>query len=279
MNRSASPIRWSRIAPLGLPVLAAGLMGSHPAPKGSELTVQAGQTLTEYRSISDQPRYRYVSNGLSLHTGGRVRFDNNIVVAAQLGVDHGIVSGFEQVTVSNAMQSESASQHVGDLQWSGGTAMRVGWHDGIIGGDIGVAFANLPEEERHLFPSATGWVGIPRLVYAWGSTFAGPISRARAFNDPMVGLGHRSDRITFWWGTHLEGRLQNLPWQLVPVPSPFGSETISPEAIPWLVGSTVQVAEGVRLGLEYGTGDHQAVQTVPDTRFSLVVHIQGEDTD
>lgn len=263
-------------ARLGLPVLAAGLMGTHPAPKGTELTVQAGQTLTEYQTQT-APRYRYVSNGLALHTAGRVRFDNNIVLAAQIDIDHGIITGFQQLTVADAKNSETASMHVGDIQWTGGTAMRVGWHDGIIGGDIGIAMVNLPESERHLYPSASGWIGIPKLVYGWASTFAGPVTRAQALNEPMVGLGHRGDRITFWWGTHLEGRLQNLPWQLTPLPDPFTKPAIAASAIPYKVGSTVQVADGVRLGLEYGQGDHKAGQTVPDTRFSLVIHVQGED--
>jgi hypothetical protein len=177
------------------------------------------------------------------------------------------------------MQSESASQHVGDLQWSGGTAMRVGWHDGIIGGDVGMAIASLPEEEQHLYPSATGWIGIPKVVYAWGSTFAGPITRARSLNEPMVGLGHRSEYLTIWWGTHLEGRLQNLPWALLPVPDPFTEKPIAATSIPYVFGTTARVAEGVRLGLEYGKGDYKGDQTVPDSRFSLVVQVQGEQVD
>lgn len=281
MNRRSSVLSRSvnpRVR-LGLPLLAAGLMGAHPAPKGSEMTIQAGQTLTEYTSQQEQPQYRYVSNGLAIHTAGRVRFDNNLVLAAQLDVDHGIVTGFEQTSIAAAGQAQTASMHVGDPQWTGGTAMRVGWHDGIIGGDVGMAIASLPENDRHLFPSATGWVGVPKVIYAWGSTFAGPITRAQALNEPMVGLGHRSDHLTLWWGTHLEGRLQNLPWAVLPAPDPFPGKSISPAAIPFIVGGTVQVNPGVQLGLEYGRGDRQAEQTVPDSRFSLVVHVRGDDIE
>jgi|GEM_PF-5016947 len=262
-----------------LPGMAIGLMGAHPAPKGSELTVQAGQTLTEYRTQGADPTYRYISNGLALHVGGRVRFDNNLVITAQADVDHGIVTGFEQLTVASANHAETASMHVGDTQWSGGTAMRVGWHDGIIGGDVGMAIASLPEDGQHLFPSATGWVGVPKLVYAWGATYAGPITRSKSLNEPMVGLGHRGDHLTVWWGTHVLGRLQNLPWQYAPVPDPFPGKGIAPDAIPYVLGATVQVSDGVRLGLEYGEGDGSRQQTVPDTRFSLVVHVEGETLD
>jgi hypothetical protein len=267
---------FKRVRLLIYPGAGLALMGAHPAPKGSELEVVAGQTVTEYRTSEGTPTYRYVSNGLAVHVGGRVRFDNNLTFAAQADVDHGIVSGLEQVSLAQPGQASVKSSDIGDVQWTGGTAMRVGWHDGIIGGEVGMAIVNLPEVQQHLFPSATAWLGVPKFVYAWGSTYAGPISRAQSLNEPMVGLGHKGDHVTFWWGTHVLGRLQNLPWQYAPVANPFPDNAINPSSIPYVVGTTFQVSDGVRLGLEYGAGDHSSEQTVSDNRFSLVVHVDGE---
>jgi hypothetical protein len=252
-----------------------GLMGAHPAPKGSELTISAGQNVTEFRTIQTNPQYRYVSNGLAVHVGGRVRFDNNFTLAAQTDIDHGIISGSQQISTATAGDSLQTETQVGDIQWTGGTAMRAGWHGKLIGGELGMAIVNLPEAEQHLFPSATGWIGIPKFLYVWGGTFTGPITRARALNEPMVGLGHKGKNLTFWWGTHVEARLQNLPWQLAPVPNPLPGEKISPSAIPFLVGTTIRVNDDVRLGLEYGAGDRSPEQTVQDSRFSMVVHVTG----
>ncbi|MBO86821.1 MAG: hypothetical protein CL927_15830 [Deltaproteobacteria bacterium] len=183
---------------LVLSIAALGLMGAHPAPEGSELTIAAGQNVTEYRTAVTNPQFRYVSNGIAIHVGGRVRFDNNLTLAAQTDIDHGIVSGSQQLTLASGQPQPDGSE-VGEIQWSGGTAMRVGWHGKLIGGEVGMAIANLPEQERHLFPSATGWVGIPKFVYAWGNTYSGPITRAQALNEPMVGLGHKNEHLTLWW--------------------------------------------------------------------------------
>ncbi len=255
--------------------LTLGLMGAHPAPEGSELTISAGQNVTEYQTIQNNPRYRYVSNGLAVHVGGRVRFENNLTLAAQTDVDHGIVSGSQQTSTATAGDSLQAETRVGDIQWTGGTAMRAGWHGKLLGGELGMALVNLPEAERHIFPSATGWIGIPKFMYVWGSTFTGPVTRARSLNEPMVGLGHKGKHLTFWWGTHVEARLQNLPWQLAPVPNPLPGASISPNAIPFIVGTTIRVNDDVRLGLEYGAGDRMPEQTVEDSRFSMVVHVTG----
>lgn len=260
-----------------LPVAALGLMGAHPAPKGTEVTVAAGHNLAEYRTRSATPGYRYVANGLAVHVGGRVRFDNNLTIVAQVDADNGIVTGIEQTTIAQPGQGRQAPSHVGDVLWNGATAMRVGWHDGIIGGEAGVAMVGMPETDQILRPSAMGWVGVPSLVYAWGSTHAGPITRATALNEPFMGLGHRSEHLTLWWGTHVVGRLQNLPWSYAPIPDPLPGASIDPAAVPYIVGATVQVNPGVRLGLEYGTGDGRPEQTIPDSRLSLVVHVEGDD--
>lgn len=255
--------------------MALGLMGAHPAPEGTELTIAAGQNVTEYRTVETNPQFRYVSNGIAIHVGGRVRFDNNLTLAAQTDIDHGIISGSQQLTLASGQPQPDGSE-VGDIQWTGGTAMRMGWHGKLIGGEVGMAIANLPEQQRHLFPSATAWVGIPKFVYAWGSTYSGPITRAQSLNEPMVGLGHKGDRITMWWGTHVEARIQNLPWGISPVPNPLPGEAISPNAIPFVVGSTVRIIDDVRLGVEYGAGDSMAEQTVADSRFSMVIHVNGD---
>lgn len=264
---------------LAFPGIALVSMGAHPAPKGSEVTVVTGHTLSEYRSVSNAPAYRYVSNGLGAHAAARVRFDNNLTLAAQLGVDHGIISGFEQETISPNGTYDSASNHVGDTSWKGATAMRVGWHDGIIGGELGVAIAGLPETEQKLYPSALGWVGVPKFAYVWGATFAGPITRAQSLHEPMVGVGHRGDFMSIWWGTHVETRIANLPWQYLPVENPLGSNDVSDSNIPFVAGVTVEVSPGVRLGIEYGDGDGRQLQTVQDTRLSMVVQVEGDLRD
>ena len=260
---------------LAFPGIALVSMGAYPAPKGTELSVITGHTLTEYRSLSQVPAYRYVSNGLGGHIATRVRFDNNLTVAAQLDVDHGIISGFQQETVAADGSYDAASKHVGDTSWNGATAMRVGWHDGILGGELGVAIAGLPETEQKLYPSALGWVGVPKFAYIWGATFAGPITRAQSLHEPMVGVGHRGDRLSIWWGTHLETRIANLPWQYLPLSNPLAGQDVSDNNIPFVTGLTVEVSPGVRLGVEYGAGDGRAVQTVEDTRLSMVVQVEG----
>ena len=258
-----------------LPGIALVSMGAHPAPEGTEVSVVTGHTLAEYSSLSAAPAYRYVSNGIGAHVAGRVRFDNNITLAAQLDVDHGIISGFEQETISPDGTYDAASMHVGDTAWNGASAMRVGWHDGIVGGELGVAFTGLPESEQRVHPSALGWVGLPKVAYLWGSTHAGPITRARSLHEPMVGVGHRGDFMSVWWGTHLESRIANLPWQYLPLANPLAGNDVTQSNIPFVAGATFEVSDGVRLGIEYGDGDGQRVQTVEDTRLSMVVQVEG----
>lgn len=254
-------------------------MGAHPAPKGTEVSVITGHTLTEYESMSKAPAYRYVSNGLGGHIAGRVRFDNNITFAGQLDVDHGIISGFEQATASVDGTFDPATKHVGDTSWNGATAVRVGWHDGIVGGEVGIALAGLPENEQHIYPSAIGWVGLPELVYVWGATFSGPITRAQSLHEPMVGVGHRGDFMSLWWGTHLESRIANFPWALASIDNPLGNNDVSPNNIPFVAGMTVSISPGVRLGVEYGDGDGMRLQTVQDSRLSMVIQVEGEARD
>lgn len=254
-------------------------MGAHPAPKGTEVSVITGHTLTEYESVSKAPAYRYVSNGLGGHIAGRVRFDNNITFAGQLDVDHGIISGFEQATASVDGTFDPATKHVGDTSWNGATAVRVGWHDGIVGGEVGIALAGLPENEQHIYPSAIGWVGLPELVYVWGATFSGPITRAQSLHEPMVGVGHRGDFMSLWWGTHLESRIANFPWALASIDNPLGNNDVSPNNIPFVAGMTVSISPGVRLGVEYGDGDGMRLQTVQDSRLSMVIQVEGEARD
>jgi len=264
---------------LALPGIALVSMGAHPAPKGTEVSVITGHTLTEYQSLSSAPAYRYVSNGLGGHVSARHRFDNNFSLAAQLDVDHGIISGFQQETASVDGTYDPASKHVGDTAWNGATAVRVGWHDGIVGGELGVAFAGLPETEQRVYPSAIGWVGVPKYAYLWGSTFAGPITRAQTLHEPMVGVGHRGDFMSLWWGTHLESQIAGLPWQYLPLDNPLANNDVSKNNIPFVAGLTVEVSPGVRLGVEYGAGDGQRLQTVEDTRLSMVVQVEGNVRD
>ncbi len=264
--------RWS-FALLGIALVT---MGAHPAPKGQEVTVKAGHTLTEYVSESTNPTFRYVASGLQLHVGSRTRFDNNIVMAAQVDADHGIVSGFEQKSPSLHSRPTPPSAHIGDTLFSGGVAGRVGWHGEYFGGELGAAFTHLPEESRSIFASSLAWVGKPELAYLWASNHASPLTRARTLQEPFVGVGHRGKHTSWWWGTHVESRLAALPWNLAPIADPFANSDTSVSNIPFVAGATIEVSPGVRLGIEYSEGDGRLLQTVPDTRLSMVVEVEGE---
>lgn len=250
-----------------------------PAPVGTETTVIAGHSLSEYQSNGAGPVYRYVSSGLTLHLASRTRFDNNLTIVAQLDGDHGIVQGFQQMTPDTGGAYEPAANHVGDTLWQGAAAMRAGWHNDFLGGELGMALTRFPTQERILHPSGMVWLGKPDVLYLWGSTMAGPITRSQVLTEPFAGVGHRGDKLSAWWGTHVASRISTLPWRYLPADNPVGSQDVSTTAIPWIAGAAFEVADGVRLGFEYGIGDGQAAQTVPDTRVSMVVKVEGAEYD
>jgi hypothetical protein len=86
-----------------------------------------------------------------------------------------------------------AEYAVGDRRDLGYVAARVGYAGRWAGGSAGPSLLFEAHDHAHPFVSAEGWLGLPRLAYAFGELIAGPLSGARL--PIAAGIGHADDRI------------------------------------------------------------------------------------
>ena len=251
-----------RVIPLSF-AAALSLAAARPAPEGAEIEINTGTARSEIDVIDVNPTYRYRTAGVFGHVMVRQRAESGLTIAAQLSGEGALIVGNAQLAPTDADDWTGPRYELGQGTAYGGGGARVGYHGRFIGGEAGAVLVRDNAHDHALRPSAEGWIGVPKLAYAWASYNTGPTIATPLFNQPFVGVGHRSDYVSVWAGAHVISRLEVPPDELAP----------------YSMGAALEVNPGVRLGLDYAEGRRSRSQAQPDSRLMMVVHVERRERD
>lgn len=258
MSRSPTRVRAAVLC-----VLAAGLMGAGPAPEGTESSLGFGVTRAEF-TTQGSPVYRYRTAGEMVHLGASHRFQKHLTLSGELNAAAGLVTGVEQRTPTNQDNYSPPIAGVGGIFIDGSVALRMGMHFKYAGAELGAAGSAMGARDQLWLPSAQAWVGIPQLAYGWVQTMAGPNGTSRVLAQPMVGIGHRSDAMSAYFGVHVLSRIEDVPPR---------------QDAPWMGGLLFEISPGVRLGGEYARGTAGADQVQVDERMLMRIQVEHARKD
>lgn len=252
----------SRSAAL-LGALAWGLMGAGPAPQGTQTDIGFGAARAEF--VTDTtPVYRYRTAGQMAHLGASHRFDKHFTLAADANLAVGLVTGLEQRTPSDPTDFMAPRAGVGGIVSDGNISLRSGLHFKYAGAELGFAASAMGARDRQLLPSGQAWIGIPELVYGYAQTMVGPNGSSEVLAQPFVGVGHRSQAMTAYFGMHVLSRLEDVPPR---------------QDAPWNAGALFEISPGVRLGGEYARGTAASTQVQADERMIMRIQVEHARKD
>jgi hypothetical protein len=246
-----------------LSVLAAGLMGAGPAPQGTQTDLAFGASRSEFVT-SGSPVYRYRTAGQMVHLGATHRFDKHFTLSGDLNATAGLVTGLEQRTPTNPDNYTAPRAGVGGIVLDGSVALRAGMHFKYAGAELGFAGSAMGARDQRVVPSAHGWVGVPKLAYVWGQTMSGANGSSVVLAEPMVGVGHRGDALTAYFGAHVISRVEDVPPR---------------SDAPWMSGLLLEISPGVRLGAEYARGTATQTQVQADERIVMRIQVEHARKD
>lgn len=188
---------------LGAAVLMASSSGhaAAPAPEGLETQLAFGAGSWRARSAADGEdpiTYLYTGVETVFFVRLRQRFESGLSLSGETSLAPSVLVGRDIVSAGSTADGDRGP---GSFDFSGDLALRVGWHGGFGGLELGGALVEVPGpevllplagKERSLVPSAQAWVGAPQVLYAWGRLYAGPVSGLKE-TTLMAGLGHNGE--------------------------------------------------------------------------------------
>lgn len=200
MSAFNRPLMLSLVAIVGLgPAVATA---AAPAPIGTETAVGfgAGSWQASTADTPDTMRWGYTGLEFDLALSVRHRWDSGLTLVGDTSVAPTFIQGRSTLAAGDWLEPEYAPA---DVAFAGTAIMRVGWHGGYGGVELGGGVASFPgtvplpvaeEKERTWLPSARAWAGKPDIVYAFGQVAAGPVTSVNE-GLVLVGVGHASDAL------------------------------------------------------------------------------------
>lgn len=170
------------------------LVAAGPAEPGTEVGGGAGgQRYAEQRVYPGcgGVRYRYELAGPLGHAAARHTWESGVTAAADATLAPVQVVERELLDWGTALvPSDLAVPAAGS--WEPGLlgSARLGWHGRYLGAELGPGLW-WHGQEVQVLPGATAWVGVPRVVYAYGGMLRGGTLGPTRVLD--LGLGHRGD--------------------------------------------------------------------------------------